>query len=101
MNCTIEYNKKEKILFIKTDGAGTWDEIVKLCEEVFAAARKNNTHRFLVQHSGAIKLSIVELDRIPDLLDKLGVCPQDRAAWFMTRLHPAAQCLHFLKTSCT
>jgi hypothetical protein len=97
MNWTIEYNEKEKILFVKTSDAGTWDEIGKLCEEIFAAARKNRTHRFLVQHSGGIKLSIVEIDRIPDLIDKLGVCDQDRAALVYDPASPGATLLTFLR----
>jgi hypothetical protein len=97
MNWTIDFNEKEKILFIKTTGAGNWDENKKLFEEIFAAARKNKTHRFLVQHSGGIKLSIVEIDRIPDLIDKLGVCAEDRAALVYDPASPGSTMLTFLR----
>ncbi|MGA2094375.1 MAG: hypothetical protein ABSH16_13385 [Sedimentisphaerales bacterium] len=97
MDWTIEYNEKEKILFVKTSGAGTWDENRKLCKEIFAAARKNRTHRFLVQHSGGIKLSIVEIDRIPDLLEKMDVCAEDRAALVYDPASPGSTMLTFLK----
>jgi hypothetical protein len=97
MKWTIEYNDKEKILFVKTSGAGTWDENKKLCEEILAAARKNKIHRLLVQHKGGIKLSIVEIDAIPDLLDKLEVCAQDRAALVYDSSSPVNTILTFLR----
>jgi hypothetical protein len=97
MDWTIEYNETEEILFVKTSGAGTWDEIKKLCKEIFAAARKNGTHRFLVEHTGGIKLSILEFDRIPDLIEELEVCAEDRTALVYDPVSLGSTMLTFLK----
>jgi hypothetical protein len=97
MDWTIDYLEDDKIVFIKTTGPITLEQNKKLCEEARSVAKKNGSHRFLVDHLGKdITLSVLELDSIPDMLKRIGIFREDRVAILYDSASPKTVLLTFL-----
>jgi len=97
MKWTIEYLEDGKIVFVKPAGALTYEESKKLCEEVHALAQKHGAHRYLVDNRGKdIKLSVLEIEKIPDMIKKIGAGPEDRIAVLYHQSSPKILMLEFL-----
>jgi len=80
MKWSIDYLQEDGIVFARTKGPLSWGENKEFIGQVVAAMRKNNTHKVLVEHKGKIKLTVIEIDRIPDLIKELDVRDKDKAA---------------------
>jgi hypothetical protein len=81
MKWKIDCDEDRQIIVAKTSGLMSWDDMKKLCEETLAAGRKNNIGAFLVdQKETSLGLSVLEVDRLPDLFRKTGFDLKDRMA---------------------
>jgi len=96
MDWTIEYLEDGKIVFVKTKGALNWEQNKKLCEELHSVAKKHGAHRYLVDHRDKdITLSVLDIDKIPEMIKKIGACPEDRIA-VLYHSGPKSSMLKFL-----
>jgi hypothetical protein len=76
--CCVEDNG---IIKAKTSGLMSLDDKKKLIEEMLAAGRKKNISAFLVdQKETSFGLSVMEIDRLPDLFRKIGFELSDKMA---------------------
>lgn len=97
MDWTIEYLEEDEIVFVKTKGALNWEQNKKLCEEVHSVAKKHGTHRYLVDHRGKdITLSVLDIEKIPDMIKKMGAGPEDKIAVLYHHSSPKSSMLVFL-----
>jgi hypothetical protein len=81
MNWEIEHNGKEGILIVKTSGLITWEETRQMTEESFAAAKKHNTKKVLVDHRLLrTNLTILQIDDLPKLFKEIGIGPEYKVA---------------------
>jgi hypothetical protein len=76
--CCVE---NDGIVKAKTSGLMSCDDKKKLWEEMLAAGRKNKINAFLVdQKETSFGLSVMEIDRLPDLFRKIGFELKDKMA---------------------
>ena len=81
MKWKIDCVEDQKIIMAKTSGLMSWDDKKKLCEEMLAAGRKKNISEFLVdQKETSFGLSVLEIDRLPDMFRNIGFDTKDRMA---------------------
>jgi hypothetical protein len=81
MKWTIDYVEGQGIIKARTSGLMSWDDKKKLCEEMLAAGRKKNVSAFLVdQKETSFGLSVLEIDRLPDMFRNIGFDFKDRMA---------------------
>jgi hypothetical protein len=96
----IDYLKEDNIMFVKPSGPLTLTECKQLCEETYSAGRSNNSHKFLIDcRNMGIKLSVLEIDKIPDMIKTIGANPEDRAAILFNMSSPQMELLNFLRNS--
>jgi hypothetical protein len=81
MKWEISCVEDEGIIKAKTSGLMSRDDNKKLVEEMLAAGRKKNISAFLVdQKETSFGLSVMEIDRLPDLFRELGFEIKDKMA---------------------
>jgi len=81
MKWKIDYVEDQAIIRVKTSGLMSWDDKKKLCEEMLAAGRKKNTIAFLVdQQETSFGLSVLEIDRLPEMFRNIGFSIKDKVA---------------------
>ena len=98
MEWTIDYLKENGIVFVKTSGPVTWEETKQLCKEAYSIASSNGSHRFLADHRNMdIKLSVLEFDKIPDMIKEIGATPLDKVAILYHASSPKIVLLNFLR----
>jgi len=81
MKWQIDYVEDQGIVKAKTTGQMRWEDEKKLGEEVLAAGRENNVNTFLVDKKDAsLNLSVLEIDRMPEMFRNLGFDFKDKMA---------------------
>jgi hypothetical protein len=74
-------DEEQGIVKVKISGLMSWDDKKKLCEEMLAAGRKKNISTFLVdQKETSFGLSVLEIDRLPEMFRNMGFEIKDRVA---------------------
>ena len=94
---SIDYLQKDRIVHVRTDAALDLEENKKLIRQVFEILRKNKAHKVLVEHSHKIKLSVLEIDKIPDLIKEFDFSEEDRVAVVYDPAQPGSIMLTFLR----
>ncbi len=81
MNWEIDYLEEDNIVQVKTNGHLRWEDKKKLSQETLAAGREKNARAFLIDHKDAtFALSVLEIDKLPDMFKALGFGPEDKMA---------------------
>jgi len=81
MKWEIGFSEEHSFIAAKTSGLIGWADKKKLCEEMLAAGRQNNVRAFLIdQKDTAFGLSVMEIDRLPDMFRKIGFDIKDKIA---------------------
>jgi hypothetical protein len=94
---SIDYLPEDRIVHVRTDAALDLEENKELIRQVFGMLRKNKAHKILVEHSHRIKLSVLEIDKIPDLIKEFDFSEEDRAAVVYDPKQPGSIMLTFLR----
>ncbi len=77
----IEYIEGHRIIQAKTSGRLSRGDIKRLIEEILAEGRQKNVNAFLLdQRETTLGLSVLEIDRLPEMLSEIGFGPGDKAA---------------------
>jgi hypothetical protein len=86
MKWEISLNKEEGCVYLNTSGTLTIDDNTQMVAGALSFARKHNMHVFLVDYSKtATNLSLLEVDKLPDMLEQKGLTAQDRVAIILNR----------------
>ena len=93
----VEYLEEDKIVFEKNLEPLNWEETKEVAKQVVDTLRKNNTNRVLIEHSGVIKLSVLQIDKLPDFIAELNIRKEDKVAIFYKRGAAYETLLTFLK----
>jgi hypothetical protein len=81
MKWKIECFEDQKIIMAKTSGLMSWSDKKKLCEEMLAVGREKNIRAFVVDHkSTSLGLSVLEIDRLPEMFRSIGFDIKDKMA---------------------
>jgi hypothetical protein len=94
---TIEYLEEDKIVVGKNLEGLNWEETKENARLLVAAMRQHNTNRLLIEHSGDIKLSVLEIDDLPTFIRGLDTHKKDRVAIFYDINSAYKSLLDFLK----
>lgn len=100
MEWEIDYLEKDGIVSMKTSGPATFEQNKKMSEEALALARKNGSHRFLVDHRDLEHgLSTLQIDDTPRMLKQIGVTPEDGIAIVFDPTSPISDAFPFFRNS--
>jgi hypothetical protein len=81
MKWEIGYVEDQGIIKAKTSGLMSWNDKKKLSEEMLAAGRTKNVNAFLVdQKETSFGLSVLEIDRLPEMFRNIGFDIKDKIA---------------------
>jgi hypothetical protein len=81
MKWKIDYVEDQGIIEAKTSGLMSRDDKKKLCEEMLAAGRQKNINAFLIdQKETSFGLSVLEIDRLPEMFRSIGFDIRDKIA---------------------
>lgn len=81
MKWEIDYIEDYGIVKAKTSGQIGWNDKIKLSEEMLTAGRRKNAKAFLVdQQEAAFGLSVLEVDRLPEMFRNIGFDIKDKVA---------------------
>ena len=81
MKWKIDCVEDQKIIMAKTSGLMSWSDKKKLCEEMLAVGREKNIRAFMVDHkSTSLGLSVLEIDRLPEMFRSIGFDVTDKMA---------------------
>jgi hypothetical protein len=81
MKWKIDYVEDQGIIKAKTSGLMSADDKKKLCEEMLAAGRQKNVNAFLIdQKETSFGLSVLEIDRLPEMFRSIGFDIKDKIA---------------------
>ena len=98
MGWTIDYLKEDGIVLVKTSGPLTLEETRQLCKEAYSTAHSNGSHKFLADHRDQdITLSVLEIDKIPDMIKEIGVTSSDKFAILYHGTSRKIELLNFLR----
>jgi hypothetical protein len=98
MKWEIDYIEDHGIVKVKTSGRIGWDDKIKFSEEMLAAGRSKNVNAFLVdQQETAFGLSVLEVDRLPDIFRNIGFSVKDKMAILVNPESPNRNLFTFLQ----
>ena len=81
MDLTIDYLKKDAIVFVKLSGIMDFEEHKRFAKETFSFAKKHNSHKIFVSMLDVIpQLTVLEIDDMPKTLIECGAGPEHRIA---------------------
>ncbi len=81
MKWKIEYLEKEGIVSAQASGPTTIEEHSQFTTEAIACAREHNTHKIFIDFiKMAPDLTILQVDRMPEVLKQAGVTPEYKMA---------------------
>ncbi len=81
LDITIEYLEKDEIVVVNLSGIMDFEEHRKFNAEMFSFAEEHNAHKFLVRMLDVIpKLTVLEIDDMPNALIECGAKPEYRIA---------------------
>jgi len=97
---TIDYLKENNILFVKTSAPLKWEQIKQLSEKAYSISRDKGSRGVLIDYRGMdIQLSVLEIDKIPDMVKKMGAGPEDKVAVLYNASSPKIGLLNFLQNA--
>ncbi len=98
MNLLIDYLEEYGIVYAKASGRMTWDESIKLSEEMLAAGREHRVNRFFIDCQDVkVALSILEIDKLPTMFKNTGFCQGDKIAILCDPSSPDGSLLTFFQ----
>ena len=81
MEWKIDYLEQDGIVYMKTSGPASWEDIRKMSKKAMTTASSNNSHKFLVDHRIMEPgLSTLQIDDLPGMLKEVGVTGDDKVA---------------------
>jgi hypothetical protein len=81
MKWKIDYLEKDGIVSAKASGETTLEEHRKFTEEVISCARNHNTFKIFIDFTKmAPDLSVLEVDKLPEILKQAGASPKYKMA---------------------
>jgi hypothetical protein len=81
MEWTLDYLEKDKIVSAKIIGVMDWDQHKQFAEEAFSLARKNGSHKLLIDFlEMEPNFTILQIDDLPKLLKEIGIGPEFKIA---------------------
>jgi hypothetical protein len=81
LDIMVNYLEEDAIVVVQASGIMDFEEHRSLCEETFSAGRKYNAHKFLISILDVIpKLTVLEIDDMPETLIESGAKPEYRIA---------------------
>jgi hypothetical protein len=96
----IDYLKEDGIVFVKPSGPLKLEQIKQLSEKAYSISKEKDSHRILVDNRGIdITLSVLEIDKIPDIIKIIGATPSDKIAILYQASSLKIGLLNFLRNS--
>jgi hypothetical protein len=81
MKWIIDFVEDQGIIRVKTSGLMSFDDKKKLFEEMFTAGRSRKINAFFIdQKETCFGLSVLEIDRLPELFRNIGFEVKDKVA---------------------
>lgn len=95
---TMNYLEEDGIVIAELLNPLSLEDTKQFCIELDMLARKHNAHKYFVDHRGVdVTMSVLDIDKIPDMLREIGADFGGRIAILLDASAPKGNLFGFLK----